>query len=686
MPVVICTYLDSEDVPLVGRLDITRVRTDYRVQDIGTTLLVSKPLVNGSVSVTLAPGQYLFKAYGSNGKLRQSDKANVPDVDGTVYLASLVNSTPITEDEWDRSVEAVAIRLKADPEFIDLVSEGLAQDGVLSFNGRTGDIIPQPGDYSISQVTGLPDALANLTTPAEVNDIISPLLEDKVDVTYVDTQLSGKEATGVAASLLTAHLDALNPHNQYALQSALDAIALALEDARTPLAHEHNLSEVTGLESALANKASLNTNVTFNNLTSSRYFMGSDLSLLPVAGNLSMLNTWAGLWLAGHGGDTISTTKNEGDIGQYRAIVLIKGSAPDIPLFGGANAVNATSLIVKQASWQEGLSQEWHDSAGVSRARMTHTGELEVSGLTVNGVAREAAGTAASLMTAHTSASDPHGQYVLESALGTVATQNANNVAISGGTIDGTPIGVTDANTIRGTTGVFTSMTSSNGLGGGAVIISGGASVAGNVNVGGYLGLRSATVSSLIQSQDDGLGGVLLDFTLFPIPNQGANVRFFRTLNTVTPARLIINAANGTSGVNCQFGANTDSSFNTLFGNIGLGMLPAPTGAKVQAPTLYVGTAAVVNPGTGNIQASGNIIAGGFRVGTGATVTSILTATKTISSPSVTDTITVTGAQVGDHVLLSRGIGGFVSASNTVQFDSTGLSGVTVRATVLRVS
>jgi hypothetical protein len=62
------------------------------------------------------------------------------------------------------------------------------------------------------------------------------------------------------------------------------------------------------------------------------------------------------------------------------------------------------------------------------------------------------------------------------------------------------------------------------------------------------------------------------------------------------------------------------------------------------------------------------------------------TATKTIVTPSTTDTITVANAAVGDMVSLSRGANGFVSAANTVQFDSTGLAGVTVRAVVSRVA
>jgi hypothetical protein len=46
---------------------------------------------------------------------------------------------------------------------------------------------------------------------------------------------------------------------------------------------------------------------------------------------------------------------------------------------------------------------------------------------------------------------------------GTMAEQDASNVAITGGSIDGTPIGVTVAST-----GAFTSLVATSGVGGGA--------------------------------------------------------------------------------------------------------------------------------------------------------------------------------------------------------------------------
>lgn len=68
----------------------------------------------------------------------------------------------------------------------------------------------------------------------------------------------------------------------------------------------------------------------------------------------------------------------------------------------------------------------------------------------------------------------------------------------------------------------------------------------------------------------------------------------------------------------------------------------------------------------------------------GATQTASLRGSKTIGTPSTADTITVVGAAVGDIVSVSRGRDSFVSAANTVQFDSTGLGGVVVSVIVER--
>ena len=74
----------------------------------------------------------------------------------------------------------------------------------------------------------------------------------------------------------------------------------------------------------------------------------------------------------------------------------------------------------------------------------------------------------------------------------------------------------------------------------------------------------------------------------------------------------------------------------------------------------------------------------GLRMSTGATLSQILTATKTAAGTNP-ETLTVTGAAVGDIANLSEAVPAKVTAANTVSFNGTGLTG-TIRAIVVRVS
>jgi len=65
-------------------------------------------------------------------------------------------------------------------------------------------------------------------------------------------------------------------------------------------------------------------------------------------------------------------------------------------------------------------------------------------------------GTPTNPVTAHVAEGDPHTQYALESALGTMSTQNANNVSISGGSVSGiTDLTVADGGSGRSSTTAY---------------------------------------------------------------------------------------------------------------------------------------------------------------------------------------------------------------------------------------
>jgi hypothetical protein len=67
----------------------------------------------------------------------------------------------------------------------------------------------------------------------------------------LDSTVAGKEAAGTAATAVAAHEAALDPHSQYATDSALTS-GLA---GKADVTHAHATSDVTGLDTALAGKA-----------------------------------------------------------------------------------------------------------------------------------------------------------------------------------------------------------------------------------------------------------------------------------------------------------------------------------------------------------------------------------------------------------------------------------------------
>ena len=88
------------------------------------------------------------------------------------------------------------------------------------------------------------------------------------------------------------------------------------------------------------------------------------------------------------------------------------------------------------------------------------------------------------------------------SGLGTMSTQNANNVAITGGSIDGTTVGLTTATTVKGTTVTATSQFSGPGTG-----LTGTAT---SLNIGGNAATATSagSVTNSITFNSGGAGGV----------------------------------------------------------------------------------------------------------------------------------------------------------------------------------
>lgn len=103
---------------------------------------------------------------------------------------------------------------------------------VASFNGRTGAVTPATGDYSVAQITGLPEALATKADDATMTTALAA----KADASTVTTALAGKSNTGHGHAIADVT----------GLQSALDGKAAT--------GHGHVITDVTGLQTALDGK------------------------------------------------------------------------------------------------------------------------------------------------------------------------------------------------------------------------------------------------------------------------------------------------------------------------------------------------------------------------------------------------------------------------------------------------
>lgn len=117
---------------------------------------------------------------------------NLPDAIGVVPPQELL--TPV------RTVNGVGPDASGNVE----VSGG-GSGAVSSVFGRTGAVTAQNGDYTKAQV-----GLSNVDNTSDLNKPIS---------TATQTALDGKENAGTAASAVSAHVAAANPHPQYVLDS-----------------------------------------------------------------------------------------------------------------------------------------------------------------------------------------------------------------------------------------------------------------------------------------------------------------------------------------------------------------------------------------------------------------------------------------------------------------------------------
>ncbi len=137
--------------------------------------------------------------------------------------------------------------------------------------------------------------------------------------------------------------------------------------------------------------------------------------------------------------------------------------------------------------------------------------------------------------------------------LGTLSTQNANSIAVTGGAIDGTPIGATTAAAVRGITGVFTSSTAATSSATGALVVGGGVGIGGAIFNPGL----SIAATGEIQSVGVGRGSVV------------GNARGAGAIDLQTSRDSAVHVASGANSVICGGASNrTTGGFAIVCGGI----------------------------------------------------------------------------------------------------------------------
>lgn len=223
---------------------------DITIEPIPVTRLVT----NGLLSVVLAAtdGFSYEVSETVDGKQRPPFNILVPAAipTPTYVLDELAPIEPVTPQYTPvRTVEGIG----PDPNGnIDLpASAGSAPSSrlIATTSGLQGggDL---SADRTLSPVYGTAAGTVCQGDDSRLSDSRTPLAHTHAqsDVTGLAASLAGKENTGVAAGLVAAHEAASDPHSQYLTATEGNA-------AYSALGHTHSISNVTGLQTALDGKA-----------------------------------------------------------------------------------------------------------------------------------------------------------------------------------------------------------------------------------------------------------------------------------------------------------------------------------------------------------------------------------------------------------------------------------------------
>ena len=296
-----------------------------------------------------------------------------------------------------------------------------------------------------------------------------------------------------------------------------------------------------------------------------------------------------------------------------------KNSSGNISYFYGANngpgfsTANANNTLLLASTPNDTLSIVPGNNTTITACTTTKT-------ITVNAILDPAFTQANSAFNAaNSAASFANGAFTKANTIGTIASQNANAVAITGGSVDGTTVGATTAST-----GAFTTLI-------------------GGADVANYGQLTGGATTKAVEFKSLGTDTNVA----YAIQSKGTGA---------------IDLAAGSSGVNISNGGTVTAITGTA---IGTSYTSIPTVA-LTAPTTVGGVQATA---TAQMQATVSTIASG---GTGYTINDILTVVGGTGSAAQ---ITVTAVSGGVITSSTITIGGTYSALPTNPVSVTGGTG-----------
>lgn len=225
---IVGTYVDYNGDPLSGTIEFS---TTTRVVSAGTSTAVLPAVVIGTLN---ASGQLKAEDGVATLKLASTDDPDGTPVGWTWKVTEKFTGYTGTPFNLLVPSASTSINLPAVSPNVAPVTPGATAVTKIGtqFPAANGTITLVAGQ-------GLP---ATMPPDAHAHAISA--------VTGLQAALDGKEASGAAATAMTAHTGASDPHPQY-LTSAEGAAAYA------PLSHTHIIANVTGLQTALDVKDAL---------------------------------------------------------------------------------------------------------------------------------------------------------------------------------------------------------------------------------------------------------------------------------------------------------------------------------------------------------------------------------------------------------------------------------------------